>query len=71
MPLTRKGREIKKALVKEYGQKEGTSILYAGKNSGKFTGIDSDPHGCHDYLSAVSRGDSAAIAAWQAERRGK
>lgn len=69
MPLTHKGKVIKKALVKEYGEKEGTSILFAGKNSGKFTGIDSDPHDCHGYLAAVSRGDSAAIAAWQAKSK--
>jgi len=40
MPLTAKGREIKKALVKEYGEKHGTSVLYAGRNKGTFTGID-------------------------------
>ena len=40
MPLTHKGRVIKRALVKRYGKKKGTSILYAGKNSGRFTGID-------------------------------
>ena len=34
MPLTAKGSEIKKNLVKEYGEKKGTSVLYAGKNSG-------------------------------------
>ena len=41
MPLTAKGEEIKASLVKEYGEKKGTSVLYAGKNSGRFTGIDS------------------------------
>lgn len=41
MPLTAKGNEIKAALVKEYGEKKGENVLYAGKNSGKFTGIDS------------------------------
>lgn len=40
MPLTPKGRKIKRALVKRYGRKRGTSILYAGKNKGTFTGID-------------------------------
>ena len=54
MPLTKKGEEIKSALVKEYGEKKGTSILYAGKNSGKFTGInDADA-----YLDSVRRGDT-------------
>jgi len=41
VPLTAKGEKIKQALVKEYGEKKGTSVLYAGKNSGRFTGIDS------------------------------
>jgi hypothetical protein len=42
MPLTAKGTEIKAALTKEYGEKKGESVLYAGKNKGTFTGIDSD-----------------------------
>lgn len=41
MPLTHKGAVIKAALQKEYGEKAGERILYAGKNKGTFTGIDS------------------------------
>jgi hypothetical protein len=40
MPLTAKGTEIKAALTKEYGEKKGEQVLYAGKNKGTFTGID-------------------------------
>ena len=40
MPLTAKGRKIKRALTRRYGKTKGTSILYAGKNKGTFTGID-------------------------------
>jgi hypothetical protein len=41
MPLTPKGRKILKALVKEYkSKKKAKSILYAGKNTGRFTRID-------------------------------
>jgi hypothetical protein len=40
MPLTKKGKKIKRSLVAQYGKKKGTSILYAGKNKGTFTGID-------------------------------
>ena len=40
--LTSKGEKIKSALQKEYGEKRGESILYAGKNKGTFTGIDED-----------------------------
>jgi hypothetical protein len=69
VPLTHKGRTIKKALVKEYGKKRGTSILFAGKNSGKFTGIDADAHNVKGYMDACARGDSAAIAAWQNGKR--
>jgi hypothetical protein len=63
MPLTEKGEEIKAALVKEYGEKKGEEVLYAGKNKGTFTGIDSsrDPHGIHSYMDAVIRGDRAAV----------
>lgn len=42
MPLTAKGEEIKSSLTKEYGEKKGEQVLYAGKNKGTFTGIDSD-----------------------------
>jgi hypothetical protein len=38
-PLTKKGEKIKKELVKEYGAKKGTSILYAMENKKKVTGI--------------------------------
>ena len=41
MPLTEKGRKIERALVKEYGPEHGKEVLYAGKNKGTFTGIDS------------------------------
>jgi uncharacterized protein len=46
MPLTRKGQEILAALLKEYGSEEkAKEVLYAGKNSGRFTGIDEEPDG--------------------------
>ncbi len=41
MPLTEKGRKIERALENEYGKKKGKQVLYAGKNKGTFTGIDS------------------------------
>lgn len=41
MPLTKKGKTILKALTKQYkDKKRAKSILYAGKNAGRFTGID-------------------------------
>lgn len=57
MPLTKKGAEIRQNLVAEYGEKRGTSILYAGKNSGTFTGIDSDDP-IPAYIDSAARGDS-------------
>ena len=39
MPLTAKGKKIKKELVKEYGTKKGTSILYAMESKGTAKGI--------------------------------
>jgi hypothetical protein len=41
MPLTAKGEEITSALTKEYGAEKGEQVLYAGKNKGTFSGIDS------------------------------
>lgn len=40
MPLTTKGKKIKKALSKEYGAKKGESIFYAMRNVGKITGVE-------------------------------
>ena len=63
MPLTRKGEAIRRNLVKEYGEKAGERILYAGANKGTFTGIDISADPLHRYLDACARGDSSAIAA--------
>jgi len=45
MPLTKKGEKIRSALQAEYGKSKGKQILYAGKNSGRFTGIDAAEKG--------------------------
>ena len=39
MPLTAKGRKIKKAMVKSYGKKRGEQIFYASERKGKIKGI--------------------------------
>jgi hypothetical protein len=41
VPLTTKGEEIESAMKKEYGAKKGEQVLYASKNAGTITGIDS------------------------------
>lgn len=39
-PLTKKGRKIKKAMVKTYGsKKKAEQVFYASKNKGKIKGI--------------------------------
>jgi hypothetical protein len=41
MPLTAKGEEIYRSLLKEYGSEaKAKQVLYAGKKAGTFTGID-------------------------------
>lgn len=40
MPLTTKGKKIKRAMAKEYGAKKGTSVFYASRNAGKISGVD-------------------------------
>ena len=66
MPLTAKGEKIEKALVKEYGEEKGEEILYAGKNSGKFTGIDAkldamlaECDRLHKRMDALGKGGTA------------
>lgn len=39
MPLTRKGRKIKRAMEKEYGKDKGERVFYASENSGKIRGL--------------------------------
>jgi hypothetical protein len=39
MPLTAKGKEIKRAMRKEYGPKKGDEVFYASENSGKIKGV--------------------------------
>ncbi len=38
MPLTKKGKKIKAAMVKEYGAKKGTKVFHASQNKGTITG---------------------------------
>jgi len=38
MPLTTKGKKIKKAMEKEYGKKKGKEVFYASQNKGTIKG---------------------------------
>mgnify|MGYP003150442749 CR=1 FL=1 len=40
MPLTKKGRKIKKAMTETYGKKRGKSIFHASRNKGTIKGVD-------------------------------
>ena len=40
MPLTKKGRKIKAAMVAEYGAAKGERVFYASRNKGTITGVD-------------------------------
>jgi hypothetical protein len=39
MPLNEKGRKIKRAMVKQYGQEKGERVFYASENKGTIKGI--------------------------------
>jgi hypothetical protein len=39
MPLTRRGKKMKKSMEKEYGKKRGDRIFYATENKRKGRGI--------------------------------
>ena len=39
MPLTTKGEKIKKAMVKEYGEKKGKQVFYANENKENNKGV--------------------------------
>lgn len=39
MPLTEKGKKIKKAMVEEYGEERGKRIFYASENKGTIKGV--------------------------------
>lgn len=38
MPLTNKGKKIKRAMENEYGKKRGDRVFYASQNAGKIKG---------------------------------
>lgn len=39
MPLTEKGKKIKRAMVKQYGKEKGERVFYASERSGKIKGV--------------------------------
>ncbi len=43
MPLTKKGKKIKSAMVQEYGPKKGEQVFYASEKKGTISGVH-NPH---------------------------
>ena len=39
MPLTAKGKKVKRAMAKQYGAKRGAAVFYASENSGRIKGV--------------------------------
>lgn len=39
MPLTAKGKKIKKAMEKQYGKKKGKQVFYASEAKGSIKGV--------------------------------
>lgn len=39
MPLTSKGRKVKRAMEKTYGKAKGDRVFYASENAGKIKGV--------------------------------
>ena len=39
MPLTKKGKKIKAAMMKEYGSEKGSHVFYAAENKGTIKGV--------------------------------
>jgi hypothetical protein len=40
MPLTEKGKKIKKAMQEEYGARKGTQVFHASANKGTIKGVE-------------------------------
>ena len=40
MPLTKKGKKIKKEMKEEYGKKKGEQVFHASANKGTIKGVE-------------------------------
>lgn len=39
MPLTKKGKKIKRSMMAHYGKKKGKQVFYASENKGNIKGV--------------------------------
>lgn len=57
MPLTGKGKKIKKAMQEEYGEEEGERVFYASEKSGTVEGVHRKkkrkPEGARNITTAL------------------
>ena len=44
MPLTKKGKKIKRAMMKHYGPEKGKRVFYASENKGNIKGVTKKKH---------------------------
>jgi hypothetical protein len=44
MPLTKKGKKIKRSMEHQYGKKKGEQVFYATENKGKIKGLAKKKH---------------------------
>lgn len=73
MPLTGKGTEILKSMEKTYGKENAERVLYASKNKGTITGIDSIADDCQavaDQVESLNRRMDAMDARAAADATG-
>lgn len=52
MPLTKKGRKIKRAMAQQYGSQKGEQVFYASRNKGTITGVDRTQRSVHARTAA-------------------
>ena len=55
MPLKKKGKKIKKSMVKQYGKKKGEAVFYAMENSGKLKGVNKNKDYQEPHVHAFTK----------------
>jgi hypothetical protein len=59
MPLTRKGRTVKRAMEREYGKRKGDRVFYASERTGTIKGVAKKrrrSHKAHGWLHTLCFG---------------
>lgn len=54
MPLTEKGRKIKRSMKKQYGKEKGKEVFYASEKAGTITGVH-NPHPPKKLVNKVQK----------------